>query len=434
MSISAPQGQIPTANTLPHQGRSVAAIACVYLFRMLGLFMVLPVLTLYGAEYQYSTPFLLGMALGAYGLSQALLQIPFGWWSDRWGRRPIIAIGLLLFALGSVIAAISDSVYGLIFGRFLQGSGAIAGALLALVGDATSEQNRSKAMAAIGVSIGLSFSIALILGPLVTGYGGLAGVFWLTAMLAVVGLGILYLAIPNLDQPVVIQRPPLSAALKNTELLRLDWGILVLHMVLMANFVVVPGLLEGAAGIDRQHHGAVYLPTLIGAFIIMLPFLMMAERRGQFKPVFLGAIVLLIVAELALATMGGQRWPLLISVFVFFVAFNLLEASLPSQVSKMAPRGLRGAASGVYSSSQFAGAFLGGVVGGAVLNWSSPSAVFLVNAIMLAIWFVVARPMATQPQQEPQSSTATERSQANGAPVSTSGLEGKGLVEELESA
>ena len=308
----------------------------------------------------------------------------------------MIALGLVIFALGSVVAALSESVYGLILGRFLQGAGAIAAALMALVADATSEQNRSKAMAAIGVSIGLSFSISLILGPIVTAWGGLSGVFWLTALLALVGLGILYCAIPNLDEKprtVSGEKQWIGAVLRNQELLRLDWGIFTLHLVLMANFVVIPGLLETVAGVQREVHWWVYLPILVAAFITMLPFMVLGERRGHLRLVFLGAIALLIVAESGLALAGSSAWALLICLFLFFVAFNLLEATLPSQVSKVAPATLRGTASGVYSSSQFAGAFAGGLLGGAALTVGGEASVFAINAVALATWLLVAWPM-----------------------------------------
>lgn len=408
-------GQISTPNSYPNQGRSVASIASLYLFRMLGLFMVLPVLALYGQDYLHSTPFLLGLALGAYGFSQAILQIPFGWWSDNWGRRPVIAVGLLLFAIGSLIAALSDSVYGLILGRFLQGCGAIAGALMALVADSTSDQHRSKAMAVIGVSIGVSFSIALILGPILTEWAGLSGIFWFTVVLALVGIGILYLAVPEPNAERShrsTERSSLKNVLANKELLRLDWGILVLHMVLMANFVVVPGLLENVVGIDRAQHWWVYLPLLLGAFVVMMPFMLLGERKGKLKVVFLGAIALLIGVELSLTLITGLNANaystlILAALFAFFVAFNLLEATLPSQVSKMSPISGRGSASGVYSSAQFLGAFMGGTIGGAAFALGGATLVFGLNALALISWLIFALPMVVKPPQSEMGENST---------------------------
>ena len=370
--------------------------------RMLGLFMVLPVLALYGADYRHATPFLLGLALGAYGLSQALLQIPFGWWSDRWGRKPVIALGLVLFALGSVIAAASDSVYGLILGRFLQGSGAIASALLALVADATEERHRSKAMASIGIAIGLSFSVAIVLGPIVTGWGGLEAIFWLTAALALFGLLVLFGFIPTVVQVQQsgVEKPSFQQVLRDKELLRLDGGVFVLHLVLMANFVAIPSLLENVVGLAPSQHWWVYLPVVVGAFVAMLPAMLVAERFGQLKVVFLGSIALLVAVEVLLVVGVMTAAAILFGLFLFFVAFNLLEATLPSQVSKMAPSRLRGAASGVYSSSQFAGAFAGGTLGGAALALGGAGAVFGLCAVALSMWLLLAWPMVVVRKQD----------------------------------
>lgn len=369
----------------------------LYAFRMLGLFMVLPVLMLYSDDYQHSTAFLMGLALGAYGFSQALLQIPFGIWSDRWGRKPVIAIGLVIFAIGSVVAAMAESVYGLILGRFLQGAGAIASALMAMVADLTAEENRTKAMAAIGASIGLSFSIALVLGPVVSNFGGPAGIFWLTAAFALVGLLILVWILPNPPRSVAATTNTglLGAVLKNRDLLRLDWGILVLHFVLMANFVVLPGLLQGVLNLEGDRHWQVYLPLLVLAFAAMLPFMILAERKGKVKPVFLSAVALLGVMQLVLALGFYQlAVPLLICLFFFFMAFNLLEANLPSLISKTVPGHMRGTANGIYSTSQFAGAFLGGSLGGAVLSWGGVLAVFMLCGAAIGIWWLLALPMS----------------------------------------
>lgn len=390
-----------TDPVFPHQRRHVTALALLYAFRMLGLFMVLPVLVLYADDYQNSSPFLMGVALGAYGCSQALLQIPFGMWSDRWGRKPVIAIGLLIFAAGSVVAALADSVYGLILGRFLQGAGAIASALMAMVGDLTSEQNRTKAMAGIGASIGLSFSVALILGPFVSGFGGPGAIFWLTAVFAMVGLMILMLVLPNpdRDQSVVVSPSKVlfASALRNRDLLRLDWGILVLHFVLMANFVVLPVLLRQVLDLEGDQHWQVYLPLLAGAFVAMLPFIFLAERKQQVKAVFLGAVVLLGLMQMALALGYQSPIGLVVCLFFFFMAFNLLEANLPSLVSKAVPMAMRGTANGIYSTSQFAGAFLGGSLGGAMLSLGGPASVFTLCAAVIGLWLLVAFSMSGKP-------------------------------------
>jgi MFS family permease len=380
--------------------RAVASLASLYAFRMLGLFMVLPVLSLYGDQYQGSTPLMLGVALGAYGFTQAILQIPFGMWSDRWGRKPVIAVGLLLFAAGSVLAAEAETVYELIAGRCLQGGGAIASAIMALVADLTSYENRTKAMAAIGASIGLSFSVALVLGPLISGAYGLSGIFWLTAVLALFGLLILVRWVPT---PVAVERrthrdagavPELiGLTLRNGELLRLNLGVGVLHAVLMASFVVMPLILEQQLGIARDQHWQVYLPMLMLAFIAMVPFMIVAEKRRKIKPVFLAAVALLGVMELAMGLIYQQAWPFLVALFLFFTAFNLLEATLPSLMSKVAPAGSKGTASGIYSTCQFLGAFLGGVGGGWLLQYKGVESVFIVAALLVAVWWLVALTM-----------------------------------------
>ncbi|WP_460234956.1 MFS transporter [Aurantivibrio plasticivorans] len=387
-----------TSTALPNERRAVVSLAMLYAFRMMGLFMVLPVLTLYGDEYVGSSPQLLGLALGAYGCSQALLQIPFGIWSDRWGRKQVIAVGLILFALGSVIAASAETIYGLILGRFLQGGGAIASAIMAMVADLTSDQNRTKAMASIGASIGLSFSVALIIGPLVSKAGGVDAVFWITALFAVIGLAILFFVVPKpvgrQVHEVTTQRELMGKVLRHSQLLRLDFGIFVLHFVLMASFVVLPSLLRDVIQIPGEQHWWVYLPLLGGAFIVMLPFMIIAEKKRQIKWVFSGAVALLAVMQGVLAWGYDQSTVLLIGLFCFFVAFNLLEATLPSLLSKIAPAGTRGTANGVYSSSQFLGAFLGGMIGGYLYGWAGAGSVFAGSAALVSCWWLVSITMA----------------------------------------
>ncbi len=376
--------------------RAVASLSVLYAFRMLGLFMVLPVLALYGEGYAGSTPLLIGMALGGYGLAQALLQLPFGLLSDRWGRKPVIAIGLLLFALGSVVAAMADDVYWLIVGRCLQGAGAIASTIMALVADVTAEENRTKAMAAIGASIGLSFSIALVLGPVVASVAGISAIFWLTALFALLGLVILFRWVPTPRRGLVTHREAgavlglFRPTLKNIELLRLNFGIFTLHFVLMASFVVLPVVLESQLGVAREQHWLIYLPLLLLAFAVMIPFIVVAEKRRQMKPVFVAAIVLLAGVELMLVWWQHQLVLALLAIFLFFVAFNLLEATLPSLVSKLSPAGSKGTAAGIYSTCQFLGAFAGGVAGGWVIDRGEPADVFIGCALLVACWAIVA--------------------------------------------
>lgn len=376
--------------------QAVASLSVLYAFRMLGLFMVLPVLSLYGGSYSGSSALLMGVALGAYGCSQALLQIPFGMLSDKIGRKPVIAMGLIIFALGSVLAACAESVYELILGRFLQGCGAIASAIMALVSDLTSEENRTKAMASIGASIGLSFSLALVLGPLLAAAGGLDLIFAVTALLAVVGLLVLWRWVPS---PVVQERrhreagavPELfMATLCNRELLRLNFGIFTLHACLMASFLVLPNILELNLGLDREYHWSIYLPVLLLAFAVMLPFVIVAEKKRKIKPVFVSAVALLAAMLLLQGFVQYSLGLMLTALFLFFVAFNLLEATLPSLVSKVAPAGSKGTAMGLYSTCQFLGAFLGGVAGGWGLQRYSVEAVYWGSAGLALVWLGVA--------------------------------------------
>ncbi len=382
----------------PFEKKVVASLASLYIVRMLGLFMVLPVLTLYGQDYRGATAATLGFALGIYGLSQALLQIPYGLLSDRFGRKPLITLGLIIFALGSVVAATSDSVWGLILGRGLQGAGAIASVIMALVADSTDEQNRTKAMAMLGVSIGIAFAMALILGPIVTGWWGLSGVFWLTCGLSLSALVILWVLVPPVPL-VVAQRDTLPAigmlkrTLSEMELLRLNLGIFALHFSLMAMFVVFPHLLADYLDLPREAHWQVYLPVISIAFILMLPFVIVAEKKRKMKPVFLLAVATLVVVQLLLAFLPKLPVVLVGCLFLYFFGFNLLESTLPSLMSKIAPAATKGTASGVYSTCQFFGTFLGGVSGGLVATHWGATGVFILCALVLGVWFIVAMAM-----------------------------------------
>ncbi|WP_438959057.1 MFS transporter, partial [Porticoccus sp.] len=307
--------------------KSLVGLASLYAFRMVGLFMLLPVLALYAGDYTGSSAFLVGLALGIYGLTQGLFQIPLGFLSDRIGRKPVIAAGMLLFLVGSVVAALSDSMWGLIAGRAMQGAGAVASTIMALLSDLTTEQNRTKAMAVVGGSIGISFAVSMVFGPVLANIWGLSGLFWLAAGMSVVGIAVLALVIPT---PVtLIQNAEAEAIpamfgrlLKDMELLRLNLGIGTLHFAQMASWVAVPVLLEQSLGIGRGDHWMIYLGTMGLSFLCMLPFIIVAETRRKMKPVFIGAVILLAVAEIILAGSTSHRYGFIAGLFLFFMAFN----------------------------------------------------------------------------------------------------------------
>ena len=375
--------------------RASIGLAGIFSMRMLGLFMILPVMSLYAEELIGVTPLLLGLAISVYGLTQALLQIPFGLLSDRFGRKKIITIGLLLFVSGSIVAAMSTTIYGVILGRALQGSGAVAAAVMALAADLTLEQNRTKIMATIGISIGISFGVAMVLGPLLASFAGLSGIFWFTAVLAFGAIVILHKVVPDASKLTIHKDaepiPALMAkVLKDGQLLRLDFGIFCLHLVMTAMFVVLPLLLRGKLGLAAEDHWMVYLPVLALSVVVMVPFVIVAEKKRKMKLVFVSAVGVLSLASFALYLFSESLWGMVATLFVFFTAFNLLEATLPSLISKIAFAGGKGTAMGVYSSSQFFGAFCGGLLGGFIWDSYGLSSVFLMCGGVLFIWFLVA--------------------------------------------
>jgi len=363
--------------------------------------MILPVFALYAENLESVTPLLVGVAISAYGLTQAILQIPFGILSDRWGRKPVITLGLLLFCIGSVVAALADNIYLVILGRAIQGSGAIAAAVLALAADLTAEENRTKAMATIGVSIGMAFALALVAGPVLDAWIGVPGIFWLTAVLALVGIVVLWGVVPQPEAGAVTRvsiEGKFGDVLRDKDLLRLDVGIFILHMMLTAGFVVLPLILRDRLGMDSADHWQIYLPVLVFSLAIMVPFIVVAERRQQMKEVFVGAVFLLGCSQLGLFFFNDLLWGLVASLLLMFTAFNVLEATLPSIISKMAPAASKGAAMGVYTSSQFAGAFLGGLAGGYLHGQYGAPSVYLFCAIMIGLWVLVAMGMQHPPQ------------------------------------
>ncbi|MDP3837345.1 MAG: MFS transporter [Methylococcales bacterium] len=373
------------------------SLASVYALRMLGLFMILPVLPLFAEQLEGSTPALIGLAMGIYGLPQVLLQIPFGLLSDKFGRKKIILIGLSLFFIGSVIAALSSTIYGVLIGRAFQGAGAVSAVVMALVADLTQEVHRTKAMAMIGASIGASFGIGMVAGPIISGFGGVQMVFAATAVLTLLAmLSVLYV-VPNpqkskLHRDAEFVPEQAMSALKNPDLLRLDYGIFVQHLLLMAIFVVVPSLMR-QAGLQAGQEWQVYLPVFATSMAVMIPFIILAEKKRKMKAVFLGAVAVLALSTLGLSFLHDELISIIGFLWVFFCGFNLLEATLPSLISKTAPADLKGTAMGAYSSSQFMGLFLGGALGGWFNGRYGVTAVFLFCAVMAFSWFLVSLTM-----------------------------------------
>ncbi|MCP4272135.1 MAG: MFS transporter [Gammaproteobacteria bacterium] len=369
--------------------KAALSLSGIYGLRMFGLFLVMPVLFIHAQDMVDFTPLLAGIAIGIYGLGQAILQIPFGYLSDRLGRKPVIIFGLIVFAVGSVIAANSETVLGLIIGRALQGSGAIASTLMALAADLSRPELRSKMMAVIGATIGAAFVLALITGPWLAGFVGIAGLFWLTAGLALIAIAVVQWVTPSGDikkanLTVLPAKKQLHNVLTDNQLQRTNLGILLMHLFLTAIFVVLPAQLI-AKDLPLTSHSLIYLVLLLTGFIAMLPALIWVEKNKAHKIGFIVAVSLLLVANLLLG-MAQSLNGLLIGLGLFFFAFNFLEASLPALVSRLCSADNRGTAMGVYSTSQFSGAFLGGAFAGLVLQYGDYQLLFLSLAFMSLIW------------------------------------------------
>ena len=378
--------------------RSISGLSLIFALRMLGLFMILPVFSISAHQYSGSTPLLLGLAIGAYGLTQAVLQIPFGMLSDRFGRKKIISLGLILFAAGSVVAAMANSIEMVIVGRLLQGSGAIAAAVMALTADLTRDEQRTKAMASIGISIGLSFSIALAAGAALEHWIGLSGIFWATALMALLGLAVLHFWVPSPHRHVShrdIEPVPklFKNVLANPQIMRLVFSIMVLHLLLTTSFFALPLALQNVAGLEKSQHAFAYLPILLLAFVTMVPFIIIAEKKRKMKAVFLGAIAVLGLAQLGWAMLPGSLTSILLFLWLFFTGFNILEASLPSMMSKLSPLANKGTAMGIYSSAQFLGAFIGGAMGGMLYARFGLDGIFYASSALIVIWLLLVLPM-----------------------------------------
>ncbi|MGA7233687.1 MAG: MFS transporter [Xanthobacteraceae bacterium] len=383
----------------PQEFRAAAALAAVFSVRLLGLFMIYPVFAAYAGTLAGASPYLIGEALGIYGLTQGLLQIPFGLLSDRVGRKVMIVLGLALFGAGSAVAALSTTIGGVIIGRALQGAGAVGSVILALVADLTGEDSRTAAMALVGITIGASFIVALLAGPVVATFIGVTGIFWLMVVLALVGIAITKFVVPNPPR-IRVHRDAeavpalLGAVLRHRELLRLDLGIFALHAMLTASFLVVPDLLRGTAGVAVHDQWIVYLPVLLVSVAVMVPAIIVAEKYRRMKGVFVSAVAALVASQIMLFYGSGNVFALFAALIVFFSAFNVMEASLPSLITKVAPADVKGTAMGVYSSLQFLGIFVGGIIGGMAHQHGGSAGVFALTTALAVIWLIAAAGMA----------------------------------------
>ena len=370
----------------PSERRSVIVVALIAVIRMFGLFALLPVLSLYAADLRDATPLLIGLAVGGYGLTQAGFQIPLGALSDRIGRIPVILLGLAIFAAGSVLAALSESIYGVIAGRFLQGAGAISATLTALIADATRDAVRTRSMALLGIGIGMSFMLAMIAGPLIAAKFGVQALFWVAAGLSVLA-ALMLILLPSIPKPKKRDSWSLLPALR-ADLLRIDFYFYLLHTIMTATFVALPFLLQERLGMALTDHWKIYVGALLLSLVITVPMIMKDHRQGRSWLIGI-SVVLILAAEFALAIFGFAVTPVFIALVAYFAGFNFLESGLPARLSILADEDVRGASLGVFSTAQFLGAFSGGLIGGRFLSQGNPSEVFFVCMLLAGTWLAV---------------------------------------------
>ncbi len=391
--------EVTNKNMLPAERRAVTRISSVGMLRMFGLFALLPVLSPYVRELDGATPLLIGLAVGGYGLTQALLQIPMGALSDRVGRVPVILFGLAMFAAGSLIAAFSESIYGIVAGRMLQGAGAISASLGAMVADASRDEVRTRSMAIFGVGVGLAFLLAMAIGPLIASLYGFRSLFVLAAVSA--GLAaLLLLSIPKSDRGQVRAQNWSFREAFRADLLRIDLYVFILHGVLTATFVALPFVLMNRLELPVTEHWMIYIGALVVSLLITVPLVFKDDHQGR-RGTMLIAVALLLLSQLMLAFTSFAVWTVFIAVTFFFAGFNFLEAALPARVTTVSGDDARGAALGVFSSSQFLGAFVGGLVGGVLIGSGSPAPVFFACVLMLLIWLSV-QSLASQASESPR--------------------------------
>ncbi len=378
---------------LKTEKKAAASLALVYALRMMGLFMILPVFTLYADQYSQVTPLLMGLAIGIYGLTQGILQIPFGMLSDRFGRKRIIILGLIIFFFGSIVAALSDSIYTIILGRAMQGMGAIAAVVMALAADLSRDEIRLRMMASIGMSIGFAFMASMVLGPYLAVNYGLSGIFWINAILAILAIAVIIFITPNpveskFQRDVQMDFTVLKSIVTNHELLKINFGVLILHLVLAATFVVFPLILRDNLHVPVEHHWKTYSAVFILSVVAMVPLIIAAEKYRKMKAMMLVGISLLILSMIGM-NVFDYYLSIAFTLWLFFTGFNFLESVLPSLIAKLAPAGNKGTAMGVFSTFQFMGAFLGGVSGGWLYGNYDLLMVYKFSGFLFLIWLVI---------------------------------------------
>jgi MFS family permease len=395
--------EIASEKMTPAEARATMSLAAIYGLRMFGMFSILPIFAIYASTLpEKPSSLMIGIALGAYGLTQALFQLPFGMASDKFGRKPVIYLGLAIFAIGSMVAALAPNIEAIILGRVIQGAGAVSAVVTALLADLTRDEHRTKAMASIGATIGVAFALSLIGGPLLNQWIGVPGIFAMTAILTLAAMATVKFVVPDpvhshYHSDASAAPAKLKDVLKNAQLLRLNYGIFALHAAQMSMFVVVPFAIIKSSGLHENQHWQIYLPVLLASFVLMVPAIIYAEKKSKIKPVFVAAIAMMLLAQLMFAASIEYFLGIVASLTVYFIAFNVLEASLPSIISKIAPAAAKGTAIGVYNTSQSLGVFVGGALGGYLSHVYGFSSVFIFCGVMMFLWLLLAFSMQAPP-------------------------------------
>ncbi len=433
---------ISSEKMTPAELRATMSLASIYGLRMLGMFLILPIFAIYAATLpDQPSGFMVGLALGAYGLTQALLQLPFGMASDKYGRKPVIYIGLGIFALGSMVAALAmtiEAIEGVIIGRAIQGAGAVSAVVTALVADLTRDEHRTKAMATIGGTIGIAFAFSLVAGPVLNDWMGVPGIFFLTGILTLGAIAVVRFVVPDpvhshYHSDASAAPAKLKDVLKNTQVLRLNYGIFALHAAQMAMFVVVPFAINASSQMEVSQHWKIYLPVVLASFVLMVPAIIYGEKQSKMKQVFVAAIGVMLLAQIMFAVSIHYFWGIVASLTIYFIAFNLLEASLPSLISKIAPAAAKGTAMGVYNTSQSLGIFVGGALGGYLSHAHGFASVFIFCGVMMLLWLLFASsmqaPLAVRTRMYTMSESADAMTAAETEAVSARLLALAGVVE-----